>query len=147
MDIQTNKNREGLILSQYKSGLTLQKIGYEFNISRERVRQIVGKALATEIGKPEKVSQNLLIAIEKKKHIRRRLVKDWGLKSYKFKKAIGGRLKKINYQFSRLASYANRNIYDYNERDIDRVFFEIERMAKETKAKFHFPKNTKEFKL
>lgn len=45
-----------------------------------------------------------------------------------------------------LGNCANRNIYEYDEADIDKIFSEIERKVKETKAKFHFPKK-KEFKL
>lgn len=45
-----------------------------------------------------------------------------------------------------LGNCSNRNIYEYDEQDIDKIFSEIERKVKETKAQFHFPKK-KEFKL
>ena len=45
-----------------------------------------------------------------------------------------------------LGNCANRNIYEYDENDIDKIFSEIERRVKEAKAKFHFPKK-KDFKL
>jgi CHASE1-domain containing sensor protein len=45
-----------------------------------------------------------------------------------------------------LGNCSNRNIYEYDESDIDKVFSEIDRKVKEVKAKFHFPKK-KDFKL
>ena len=45
-----------------------------------------------------------------------------------------------------LGNCANRQAYDYTEKDIDAIFSAIERKLKETKAKFHFPKEQK-FKL
>lgn len=45
-----------------------------------------------------------------------------------------------------LSNCSNRSIYEYDEQDIEKIFSEIERKVKETKAKFHFPKK-KEFKL
>ena len=45
-----------------------------------------------------------------------------------------------------LSNCSNRSIYEYDEQDIEKIFIEIERKVKETKAKFHFPKK-KEFKL
>jgi CHASE1-domain containing sensor protein len=45
-----------------------------------------------------------------------------------------------------LGNCSNRNAYDYDEEDIDKIFVEIERKVKEVKAKFHFPKK-RDFKL
>lgn len=45
-----------------------------------------------------------------------------------------------------LGNCSNRQVYEYDEDDIDKIFSEIERKVKEIKAKFHFPKN-REFKL
>ncbi|MEK7501806.1 MAG: hypothetical protein AAB629_02690 [Patescibacteria group bacterium] len=45
-----------------------------------------------------------------------------------------------------LGNCSNRSAYDYTEEEINKIFSEIERRVRETKAKFHFPKN-KEFKL
>ena len=45
-----------------------------------------------------------------------------------------------------LGNCANRSAYEYTEEEINKIFSEIERKVKETKAKFHFPKE-KEFKL
>lgn len=45
-----------------------------------------------------------------------------------------------------LGNCSNRSAYNYTQEDVDKIFFEIERRVRETKAKFHFPKS-KEFKL
>jgi hypothetical protein len=45
-----------------------------------------------------------------------------------------------------LGNCANRSAYEYTEEDVNKIFSEIERKVRETKAKFHFPKN-KDFKL
>ena len=45
-----------------------------------------------------------------------------------------------------LGNCSNRSAYNYTEEEINKIFSEIERRVRETKAKFHFPKN-KEFKL
>jgi len=45
-----------------------------------------------------------------------------------------------------LGNCSNRSTYEYTEQQINKIFSEIEHRVRETKAKFHFPKN-KEFKL
>lgn len=45
-----------------------------------------------------------------------------------------------------LGNCSNRSAYDYTEEDINKIFSEIERAVKNTKAKFHFPKR-RDFKL
>ena len=45
-----------------------------------------------------------------------------------------------------LGNCANRSVYDYTEDEINKIFAEIERTVKDTKAKFHFSKK-REFKL
>ncbi|MEK7565374.1 MAG: hypothetical protein AAB394_03795 [Patescibacteria group bacterium] len=45
-----------------------------------------------------------------------------------------------------LGNCSNRSAYDYTEEEVNKIFSEIERRVRETKAKFNFPKN-KEFKL
>ena len=39
-----------------------------------------------------------------------------------------------------LGNCSNRNLYEYEEQDIDKIFTEIERKVRETKAKFYYPK-------
>lgn len=45
-----------------------------------------------------------------------------------------------------LGNCANRSAYEYNEEEINKIFNEIDRTLKTTKAKFNFHKS-KEFKL
>jgi len=45
-----------------------------------------------------------------------------------------------------LGNCSNRSAYEYDEKDIEKIFGEIDKKTKEIKAKFHVPKN-KEFKL
>lgn len=45
-----------------------------------------------------------------------------------------------------LGNCANRGSYDYTREDIKKIFAEIERAVRGSKARFHFPKDG-EFKL
>ncbi len=45
-----------------------------------------------------------------------------------------------------LSNCANRQIYEYDEQDVEKIFSEVDRKVKEVKAKFHYP-NKKDFKL
>jgi uncharacterized protein (DUF433 family) len=47
--------REAYILSKYRQGLTLEEIGSIFHVTRERIRQIIEKALRKELGKEAKM--------------------------------------------------------------------------------------------
>ena len=64
----------------------------------------------------------------------------------RFKRLATLRTNAVLKRLKVLSNCANRQIYEYDEQDIEKVFLEIERKVKETKAKFHFPKK-KEFKL
>ncbi|GAG27797.1 unnamed protein product [marine sediment metagenome] len=45
-----------------------------------------------------------------------------------------------------LGNCSNRQIYDYNETDVDKIFSAIDKKLREVRSKFHFPKK-EEFKL
>jgi hypothetical protein len=64
----------------------------------------------------------------------------------RFKRFATARTNIVLKRLKVLGNCSNRQIYEYDEQDIDKVFSEIERKVKETKAKFHFPKK-REFKL
>ncbi|PIV38386.1 MAG: hypothetical protein COS30_02370 [Candidatus Portnoybacteria bacterium CG02_land_8_20_14_3_00_45_8] len=64
----------------------------------------------------------------------------------RFKRLATQRTNIVLKRLKVLGNCSNRNIYEYDEQDIDKIFYEIERKVKETKAKFHFPKK-REFKL
>jgi hypothetical protein len=46
-----------------------------------------------------------------------------------------------------LGNCANRSAYEYSEGDINKIFSEIDRRVKETRAKFHYPKKKGDFRL
>ena len=46
-----------------------------------------------------------------------------------------------------LGHCANRSAYDYSEEEINKIFSEIERQVKETRAKFHHPSKSRRFTL
>ena len=64
----------------------------------------------------------------------------------RFKRLATLRTNSVLKRLKVLSNCSNRNIYEYDEQDIDKIYSEIERKVKESKAKFHFPKK-KEFKL
>ena len=64
----------------------------------------------------------------------------------RFKRLATDRTNTVLKRLKVLGNCSNRSIYEYDEQDIDKIFSEIERKVKETKAKFHFPKK-REFKL
>ena len=64
----------------------------------------------------------------------------------RFKRLASLRTNTILKRLKVLGNCSNRHIYEYDEQDINKIFSEIERKVKETKAKFHFPKK-KDFKL
>ena len=64
----------------------------------------------------------------------------------RFKRLATQRTNVVLKRLKVLGNCSNRNIYEYDEQDIEKIFSEIERKTKEIKAKFHFPKR-REFKL
>jgi len=64
----------------------------------------------------------------------------------RFKRLATLRTNAVLQRLKVLGNCANRQAYEYDEEDVDKIFSEIERRVKEIKAKFHFPKK-REFKL
>jgi hypothetical protein len=64
----------------------------------------------------------------------------------RFKRLATLRTNTVLKRLKVLSNCANRQIYEYDEQDVDKIFVEIDRKVKEAKAKFHFPKK-REFKL
>lgn len=67
-------------------------------------------------------------------------------KRERFKRLAAQRTNATLQKLKVLGNCSNRSAYDYTEDEINKIFAELERRVKETKAKFHFPKN-KEFRL
>jgi hypothetical protein len=68
-------------------------------------------------------------------------------KRERFKKLAVYRTNEVLNRIKILGNCANRSAYDYSEEEVNKIFSEIDRAVKSTKAKFHFPKRNKEFKL
>ena len=64
----------------------------------------------------------------------------------RFKRLATNRTNVVLKRLKVLSNCANRQIYEYDEQDIDKIFSEIERKVKESKAKFHFHQK-RDFKL
>ena len=67
-------------------------------------------------------------------------------KRERFKRLATLRTNGVLQRLKVLGNCSNRSAYTYSEEEINKIFSEIERRVRETKSKFHFPKN-KEFKL
>lgn len=68
------------------------------------------------------------------------------IKRERFKRLGTQRTKLVLQRLKVLGNCSNRSAYEYTEEDINKIFSEVDRQVRETKAKFHFPK-TREFKL
>ncbi len=64
----------------------------------------------------------------------------------RFKRLATQRTNSVLQRLKVLGNCSNRSVYEYDEEDITKIFSEIDRRVKETKAKFHYPKR-KAFKL
>lgn len=64
-----------------------------------------------------------------------------------FKRLAVSRTKEALKRLKILGNCANRSHYDYSEEEISKIFSEIEKKLRETKAKFTFPGREQEFKL
>jgi len=67
-------------------------------------------------------------------------------KKAKFKRLASMRTRNVLKKLDVLGNCANRAAYDYSQEDIKKIFSEIDKHVKHTKAKFHFSKD-KEFTL
>lgn len=56
------------------------------------------------------------------------------------------RTNQILHKLKTLGNCANRSMYEYTEDEINKIFSEIEKVTRYTKAKFYFKKKS-EFKL
>jgi hypothetical protein len=64
----------------------------------------------------------------------------------RFKRLATQRTNTVLQKLKVLGNCSNRSAYEYTEEEVNKIFVEVERKVKETRAKFHFPKE-KEFKL
>ncbi len=64
----------------------------------------------------------------------------------RFKRLATYRTNEILHRLKVLGNCANRSAYEYTEQEVNKIFYEIEKMVRHTKSKFHFIKKA-EFKL
>ena len=64
----------------------------------------------------------------------------------RFKRLATARTNAVLEKLRVLGNCANRHVYSYTEKDVERIFAAIERQVKQVRAKFYFPKEEK-FKL
>jgi len=65
----------------------------------------------------------------------------------RFKKLATKRTNEVLYRLKVLSNCSNKQLYEYDEQDIDKIFSEIEKRVKAAKAKFTFSKKHEKFKL
>lgn len=65
----------------------------------------------------------------------------------RFKRLATIRTNAVLHRLKVLGNCTNRQLYEYEERDIEKIFSEIEKKVRETKSKFHFTKKADQFKL
>jgi len=64
----------------------------------------------------------------------------------RFRRLGAARTNEVLRRLKILGNCANRQLYSYTEKDVDKIFSVIDRRVKEARAKFHFGKNDS-FKL
>jgi len=60
-------------------------------------------------------------------------------KRERFKRLAVYRTNEVLKRLKILGNCANRSAYNYNEKEISKIFSEIERKVRQIKSKFHFP--------
>lgn len=68
-------------------------------------------------------------------------------KRERFKKLATKRTNEVLYRLKVLGNCSNRQLYDYDEKDIEKIFSEIEKKVKEAKGKFTYQKRNEKFSL
>jgi hypothetical protein len=68
-------------------------------------------------------------------------------KRQRFKKLATLRTNAVLHRLKVLGNCSNRQLYEYDEKEIDKIFSEIEKKVKEVKSKFHYNKRNEEFRL
>lgn len=68
-------------------------------------------------------------------------------KRERFKRLGEYRTNEVLKRLKVLGNCANRSAYYYTEDEINKIFIEIDKMARSVKAKFHFNDSNKEFKF
>ena len=66
----------------------------------------------------------------------------------RFERLAANRTNELLKKLKVLGNCANRSAYEYGEIDVNKIFSELEKQMRATKAKFHFPRSKgSKFKL
>jgi hypothetical protein len=68
-------------------------------------------------------------------------------KGERFKRLATMRTNAVLHRLKVLGNCANRQMYEFDEKDVEKIFVEIEKKIKETKSKFHFINKNEQFRL
>lgn len=68
-------------------------------------------------------------------------------KRERFKRLATYRTNEVLKRLQVLANCANRSAYEYSEDEINKIFSTIEKATRDSKSKFHYPKEKISFKL
>ena len=68
-------------------------------------------------------------------------------KKERFKRLATIRTNAVLHRISVLGHCSNHQSYEYDERDVEKIFSEIEKKIREAKSKFHFNKKQDQFRL
>lgn len=68
-------------------------------------------------------------------------------KRERFKRLGTVRTNAVLYRLKVLSNCSNRQLYDFDEKEVEKIFSEIEKKVKEAKSKFHFTKRDEKFRL
>lgn len=61
----------------------------------------------------------------------------------RFRRLATARTNEVLKRLKILGNCANRQLYSYTEKDIEKIFSAIDRRLRETRAKFHFDKTNR----
>ena len=68
-------------------------------------------------------------------------------KRKRFKRLAAQRTNKVLQKLQVLGNCSNRSSYEYDEADVQKIFAEIDKAVKDSKARFHYPRKKSQFKL
>jgi hypothetical protein len=68
-------------------------------------------------------------------------------KRERFKRLATMRTNTVLHRLKILGNCANKQMYEFDESDIEKIFVEIEKKVKETKSRFHFINKNEQFRL
>lgn len=68
-------------------------------------------------------------------------------KRERFRRLASYRTNEVLYRLKVLGNCANRQLYEYDEEEVAKIFSEIDQAVKDAKSKFHHPRRRSPFKL